>query len=72
MAKRTPHDAISRGDRAPLTCHLDGEARKHLDRLAPGHTKGMLVSRLIFEYVARQEAKAELQATKRTRTRVRK
>ena len=72
MAKRTPDDAISRGDRAPLTVHLDGVARKHLDRLAPKHCKGSFISRLIHEHVIREEARAELQAAAPTRARGKK
>ena len=66
MAKRTPGDAISRGDRSPLTVHIDGAARAHLDRIAPKHCKGAFISRLIHEFVAREELRAELAAATAT------
>ena len=53
---------VKRGKKIVTTLNIDAEARAHLDRLAPGHTKGEFLSRLIFEFVAREEERTKLLA----------
>jgi hypothetical protein len=50
---------FKQGTTITISFNIDYAARELLDQIAPGRHKGTMISRLIYEFVAREEGRKE-------------